>query len=454
MIIDMKETRRYRSIAMKVTKIILALILCGISVMSLGCAGESESETAPENQVITVQKGNLTVEVSAVGNLALSRKEELAFERSGTVEEVLVEEGESVNEGQVLATLDTTEWEEELRALQLNLLQAEINLENAEQALEQAEEETTIIVGGVAVTEYSEDWEIDIKEMQLALAEARLEDAQQELQETLEQNLEVVAPFDGFIILVSVSGGDEVKKGTVAVTIADPNQFEADIMVSEMDIFQVKLGGEAWVQVDAVQGLRLPAEVTHISPTAVIQAGVVNYEVKVEIQSIEPVIQDQQQATQDFPTGELPDRLKQAVEEGHITQEQAEEMMEQGQQGQGKGQGQVPSLNPEDFQLREGLTVTVSIVSAERNDVLLVPNTAITTSGRQTFVQVVLPDGTFEERSITTGISDWQYTEVIEGLSEGEEVVVPQGTAATTTTPQNQGRQGGMMIPGMGRPPG
>jgi len=439
------------SITMKVTKIILALILCGISVMSLGCAGESESETAPENQVITVQKGNLTVEVSAVGNLALSRKEELAFKRSGTVEEVLVEEGESVNEGQVLATLDTTEWEEELRALQLNLLQAEINLENAEHALEQAEEEITILVNGVAVTECSEDWEIDIKEMQVALAEARLEDAQQELQEALEQNLEVVAPFDGFITKVNVEGGDEVMKGTVAVTIADPNQFEADILVSEMDIFQVKPGGEAWVQVDALQGLRLPAEVTHISPTAVIQAGVVNYEVKVEIQSIEPVIQDQKQSTQDFPTGELPDKLKQAVEEGHITQEQAEEMMKQQQQGQGKGQGQVPSLNLEDFQLREGLTVTVSIMSAERNDVLLVPNAAIITRAGQTFVQVISPEGVETERPITCGLSDWQYTEVIEGLSEDEQIVVPQGTTTTSTT-QQQKPPGGRLMPPKGIP--
>jgi len=423
------------SITMKVTKVILALILSGISVISLGCAGESESKTAPENQVITVQKGNLTVEVSAVGNLALSRKEELAFKRSGTVEEVLVEEGESVNEGQSLATLDTTEWEKELRALQLNLLQAEINLENAEHALEQAEEEITILVNGVAVTECSEDWEIDIKEMQVALAEALLEAAQQELQEALEQNLEVVAPFDGFITKVHVEGGDEVMKGTVAVTIADPNQFEADILVSEMDIFQVKPGGEAWVQVDAVQGLRLPAEVTHISPTAVIQAGVVNYEVKVEIQSIEPVIQDQQQATQDFPTGELPDELKQAVEEGHITQEQAEEMMKQKQQGQGKWQGQVPSLNPEDFQLREGLTVTVSIVSAERNDVLLVPNAAIITRAGQTFVQVISPEGVETERPITCGLSDWQFTEVTDGLSEGEQVIVPEGTTTISTSP-------------------
>jgi len=172
-----------------------------------------------------------------------------------------------------------------------------------------------------------------------------------------------------------------------------------------------------------MQGLSLPAEVTHVSPTATIQSGVVNYEVKVEVQSLEAVMQERQQARQ--------------------------ETMEKIQQG--GPQGQIPAMVTEDFQLREGLTVTVSIIVDERSDVLLVPNAAITTQGRQTYVQVVLPDGTTEERAITTGISDWQYTEVTEGLSEGEQVVAPQGTTSTSATSQ-QGPPGKMMIPGM-KPP-
>jgi len=104
----------------------------------------------------------------------------------------------------------------------------------------------------------------------------------------------------------------------------------------------------------------------------------------------------------------------------------------------------------ENIELKEGLTVTVSVIVEEMSDVLLVPNSAITTSGRQAYVQVLSPDGTIEERTITIGISDWQYTEAIEGLSEGEQVVVPQGT--TTTPATQQGQPGGIMpFPGMGR---
>jgi hypothetical protein len=63
---------------------------------------------------------------------------------------------------------------------------------------------------------------------------------------------------------------------------------------------------------------------------------------------------------------------------------------------------------------------------------------------------VVSADGTTEERAVTTGISNWQYTEVTDGLSESEQVVVPEGTTATTTTTQQGGNR--VFIPGMGGP--
>ncbi len=463
---------------------VITLVVCLVSVLLPGCASESDS-TAPENQTIAVQRGNLTVDITAIGNLALSRTEDLAFEIAGTVEEVLVEEGDTVSEGQMLAKLDTSEWEDELESLEnqvaaeeRDLLQVENNLAQAERNLDQAQYNLDDAEGDLQFTEarYSVDMvsksTLDLAEQKVVLAEMAvsiaetgvevaeknfeaaeqsLEDAREELNEARETSPAITAPFDGFITTVNVEGGDEVMKGTVAVTLAEPNKFEADIMVGEMDILQVKLGGEAWAQIDAMQGLSLPAKVTHVSPTATIQQGVVNYMVKVEVQSLESMMKERQQAMHEampeISSGELPERLKQSIEEGLITQEQAEEMMKQRQQEQ-EGQQGMPTMLPEDFQLREGLTVTVSIIVDERNDVLLVPNGAIIRQGGQTYVQVVPPDGIIEERIITTGISNWQYTEVTDGLNEGEQVIVPQGT--TTTPTASQGGRPGMMLPGMG----
>jgi len=470
---------------MKVAQITLvALILVGLAVSQFGCKSASDEAEALEDQVVIVQRGDLTIDITAVGNLLFSNEEELAFEVSGTVGEVLVEIGDSVEEEQMLVKLDISEWEEQLDALEHNVTIAERNLTSDERALATKlrsllQAEINLTNAEVALYDAQARWytmsptELGIKEKQVEVAEMQLEEAenavadaeqaiadtqqtlaeaQQELDEAKVTSPVIKAPFAGIIIGVNVEGGDEVLKGTVAVQLADPNKFEADILVSEMDILQVKLGGESWVQVDAMLGMSLSAEVTHISPTATIQQGVVNYRVKVEIESLEAVRQERQEAGQEamqgVTQGGLPEQIRQAIEEGRITQEQVEEMIRQRQQGQG-GQQTMPTMPLEGFQLREGLTVTVSILVEERNDVLMVPNAAITSQGGQAYVQVVSPDGTTEERLVTTGLSDWQYTEIIDGLSEGEKVVVPQGTTITPTMPQPGGRM--PFLPG-GRP--
>jgi len=347
----------------------------------------------------------------------------------------------------------------EVAEKQLLVEQKQLALEDAQIAVDDAEK-------AVADAKYAlEEAKLDVEEarhdvedaqLDVADAEKALLNAQEKLEEANSKSPLITAPFDGFITKVNVEGGDDVMTGTVAVQLADPDKFEADIYVSEMDIMQVEMGGEAWVQVDAISGLTLPATVTHISPTATIQSGVVNYKVKVEVASLEEMIQERQTARQEamqkIEQGELPERLQQAIEAGQITQEQAEEMMKQMQQSPGVPPGQLPSALFEGPQLREGLSVTVTIVVEQATDVLLVPNASITGQGGQSYVQVVSPDGTTEQRAIQTGISDWQYTEITGGLSEGEQIIVPEGTTVMPTTQQRP--PGGFMpIPGMGRPP-
>ncbi len=311
--------------------------------------------------------------------------------------------------------------------------------------------------------------EVTIKRLQLELANGNVDDAQAAIEvarksvENAQKNLDdarakspvITAPFDGFITQVNVAGGDEVLNGTVAVQIADPSKFEAEVMVGETDIMQVNIDGTASVQVDAMPGISLPATVTHISPTATIQSGVVNYTVKVEIQ---PTEAKKQAGNSTIPSvsdntspGGLSPRLQQAVDAGNMTQAQAEAMMSQFQQGQAGQRSKVTTAMTANLQLKEGLTVTVNIITDERNNVLLVPNAAITTQGGKTFVQVLAADGTQAQREIQTGLSDYRSTEVTSGLSEGEQIIVPAGTATTPTTPSSQNQPRGMFIPGVGR---
>ncbi len=592
------------------------LVLCLAGTLLAGCHSEPELEAAAEEQIVTVERGDLVIDITAAGNLALSQEEDLAFEIAGTVEEVLVEEGDVVEEGQVLAQLDMSEWEDNLEVLEddvtteeRDLLQAQINLITAEQSLKstkdtkqlalinaqisldtaqhnldeatakheayetdesytwpELEEAQADVNEAKAQLQYALDrvhqeenegqtaiWEamierytvileaaearfnallidydpeevsilrlrvesaemslaqakealdevagdIATKELQLTLtqgklkdAEKALEDAQEALGDARSDSPIITAPFAGFITTVNVEGGDEILKGTVAVQLADPNKFEADILVSEMDILQLGLGKQASVQVDAMPGMSFPAKITHISPTATIQSGVVNYEVKVELQSLvpqEPTVSEAQsrvnlegayemldkavadgkltqeeadvrresweERTRGLSQGEVDqavegyrqfyesasreqiiqvqERLKQAAEE--LTEEEKQQLQERYAQSTGASQQQQAMLQQGAIQLREGLTVTVSIILQERTNVLLVPNKVIITRGEETFVQVI-KDGVTEQRPVRTGLSGWQNTEIIEGLSEGEQVVIPRQTTTTSSS--------------------
>lgn len=82
-------------------------------------------------RTVPVRKGTLEVTVSASGSLEPARQVDLSFEVSGKVAEVLVDIGDQVKVGQVLARLDTT-------ALELNLRQAEAQLKSAQAQLAKA----------------------------------------------------------------------------------------------------------------------------------------------------------------------------------------------------------------------------------------------------------------------------------------------------------------------------
>jgi hypothetical protein len=115
-------------------------------------------------------------------------------------------------------------------------------------------------------------------------------------------------------------------------------------------------------------------------------------------------------------------------------------------------QAQAAATVPADFRLREGLTVTVSIVTAQRNNILLVPNKAITSQGGRYYVQVV-SGGTTTQKMIQVGITDGQNTEVVSGLSEGDVVSTATNIATqTSTTGSQQQRAPTVSIPGVRLP--
>jgi hypothetical protein len=88
------------------------------------------------------------------------------------------------------------------------------------------------------------------------------------------------------------------------------------------------------------------------------------------------------------------------------------------------------------------MTATATIVYDRKDNVLVVPNRAIRRQGREQVVDVLTPDGRIEPRTIQRGLSNDQQSEVVAGLAEGEQVVLP---TTQTRAPQLSGG-----VPGLG----
>ena len=92
-------------------------------------------ETEGELQLVPVQRGDLINDVSINGSLVYSNREMLRFGQRGSVSEVLIEEGQLVNSGDTLASLD----QETTANLEKDVAQARVDVRSAEDALDDAQ---------------------------------------------------------------------------------------------------------------------------------------------------------------------------------------------------------------------------------------------------------------------------------------------------------------------------
>ncbi|MFC1905602.1 efflux RND transporter periplasmic adaptor subunit [Chloroflexota bacterium] len=413
------------------------IILCLLGIIAIsGLACNSNKSEALPSQTATTKRGDLRIEITASGNVAMATTADLAFDVEGTVEKVLVEEGDLITTGQILAQLErfglqvnyrptnrsgsrsTTSrtvvpWENKEQDLEFAVLQAKANLNTALINLKNAKSPQ-------GTNTVPDPRNVENKKHSVQLAEAALGDAEEELGRFLQTSPEIIAPLDGFVTNVNVQGGDIVTKGTVAVSIAASDKFETTILVSEKDIRQIKVGMPATVQVTAMNGALFPAKVATISPTATVQNNVVNYQVGIDL--LPPQNLGSAIPTPSTATGATPATTMHSVPEQPSTDE-----------------SQIS-------QLRDGFTATVKILIIENKDVVLVPNRAIISEGRTNFVDVVKEDST-ERRQVMLGLSNGQFTEITKGLTEGEMVLIQQIKNTSQSTPSQLPREFRRMLP-------
>ncbi len=425
-----KTLKRHRGwLAIGAVLIIGAVAL----VLTRGARGPAGTETSYTTEAAA--RGTLSVTVDGTGYLAVRDEVDAYPDVSGDVADVHVDEGDKVEKGDVLYTLDDNEVAKEVASTKAakkqasqSLDKAELELYRAEVAYDRLEDQSE----SPSATVSSSDLEIASKEVAIAKAgvssaEANYASAKEEYDDAVAGlgDLEVTAPCDGIVWAVNVEEGDAVNVvgdsaststggGTTAaggstssgssseapVTVARDGLMGVELSVNEVDVTTIEPGQDAEVLFDAVSDLRMTGTVDEVAKDGTIESGVVSYSVWL-------------------------------------------------------------TLDGTDKRLKTGMSASATVVTLVERDVLLVPNAAVKTATDGTYYVQVLGTGATSptDVTVTTGAASATQTVIESGIDEGAQVVTKTSTTTSESEDEESDDSGtrqsgtGIMMMGAGGPP-
>lgn len=198
----------------------------------------------------------------------------------------------------------------------------------------------------------------------------------------------VRAPFAGVIAKVSVKKGDSISSGSAVVTIIT-KQHTAEISLNEVDAAKIKVDQKVNLTFDAIDGLNLSGKVAEIDTLGTVTQGVVTYNVKI-------------------------------------------------------------ILDTQDDRIKLGMSVSAVIITDVKQDVLIVPSSAVKSQGNNTYVEMlgeafnnpsgegVVSANPPRQQAVVVGLSNDTQTEIISGLKEGDQIVTRTITATTAKNTATQ----------------
>jgi len=262
-----------------------------------------------------VQRGNLTVTVTATGTLEPTNQVDVGSEVSGIIENVEVDYNDRVKVGQVLARLDTSK-------LKPKVLQSRAALESAQAMVLEAQ--ATVKETRNELARLKQVWELsngkvpsqhDMDAAEAALQRAQADEAGakaqvSEAQAILEANESdlakavICSPIDGIVLTRSVEPGQTVAASfqtPVLFTLAeDLTQMELHVDVDEADVGQVKEGQEATFTVDAYPDRTFPARIIQVRYGSQEVEGVITYETVLDVDNSDLSLRPGMTATADI----------------------------------------------------------------------------------------------------------------------------------------------------------
>jgi HlyD family secretion protein len=245
-------------------------VLYGLRARQALSAPEVETTTAAVSKTTEASAG--TPILTASGYLVARRKAVVSAKIQGRLSELRVEEGSKVRAGEVIALLESNDYEAQVKRAQAAVQRAEADLAENQRQLRLAERLTTESVVSVDQRDASAS-RVRMAEAALAQALADAAFAEAQLQNTF-----IRAPFTGVVVKKMAEVGESVApippgvnistaSGAV-VALADLATLEVEADVAEANVAKVSNGQPAEVTVEAIPDRRYKAVLRQVIPTA------------------------------------------------------------------------------------------------------------------------------------------------------------------------------------------
>jgi len=382
----------------------VAVVLVAVGGLIAAARGGTKIDPS---KLAKVERGDLAKSVVATGKVEPITKVEIKSKASGIVKKLLVDAGDRVKRGQVLAELDKEEIEAHVAQAKAQEEAAEASLRATEADMERAKVDAegpdvpTLkrgyeraqgmakegVVSVSALDDAQRAYELAVNKQNVAKAQlqvlhAKIGQAQAQVAQDranlkqLEEQYSyttVESPIDGVVLSRDVEVGDAVSSilvlgssATLIMTLGDISEVYVKGKVDESDIGKVYLGQPARIKVESFKDKTFNGKVTKISPMGVEKDNVTTFEVRVSINN---------------PGGEL----------------------------------------------KAAMTANAEIILEEHKNVLQIPEGSILyDKDKKASVEVPDPRGKEGKSKVAVniGISNGAKTELLSGLKEGEQVVL------------------------------
>jgi HlyD family secretion protein len=396
---------------MSLKKIVIGLLIVGVAGAGIAANIWWKEPDAPAVQVEAAAFRDLTATVSGSGAIRPAREVDISSNVMGRVTRLSVEEGDEVEAGDFLLEVDPQRLESAVEQMEASLQAAQTQANLAQQDLEYAREvldrrEGLYRQDLLSRELYDEalqnvtraERNLEMRDQEIRRIEAQLEQSRYDLTQVVFN-----APMNGIITKLNIEEGENVvtgtmnNPGTVLLTIADLSIVELEIEVDETDIVHVELGQEATVRIDAFPDAEFAALVTEVgkSPISTAANQAINFKVVVRLTETVPGARPGLSGTADIITATREQVLSVPIQALILREVQIDE----------KGEI-IREVDPMD------MNDLSAPLDPEEGETVEMEGAFMVRDGRALFTPIDI------------GIAGERHFEVLDGVQEGDEIVI------------------------------